>query len=61
MAVSIKELQTTPTGNITSDVSEKMYAELHLIRRSIAAAVFALGTDEQIRRFNEHMESTKPS
>jgi len=61
MAVSIKELQTTPISNIHSDASEKMYSELQLIRRSIAAAVFALGTDEQISRYNEHMESTRPA
>lgn len=61
MAVSIKELQTTPTGNTSSEVQEKMYSELQLIRKSIAAAVFALGTEEQIRRFNEHMESTRPA
>lgn len=61
MAVSIKELQTSPTGNTTLDASEKMYSELQLIRRSIEAAVYALGTDEQIKRYNEHMESTKPA
>ena len=60
MAVSIKELQTTPTDKINTDPSEKIYSELQLIRKTIAAAFFALGTEEQIRRFNEQMESTKP-
>jgi hypothetical protein len=61
MAVSIKELQVTPTVTNASDVCEKMYLELQLIRRSIAAAVSALGSEEQIRKFNEQMESIKPA
>jgi len=61
MAVSIKELHTSTPGNTGLEASEKMYLELQLIRRSIAAAVFALGTDEQIRKYNEYMESTRPA
>ncbi|MBC7829140.1 MAG: hypothetical protein H7122_15425 [Chitinophagaceae bacterium] len=59
MAVSIKELQTTPI--INSEATEKICSELKLIRQSIAAAVFAFGTEEQIRRYNEHIATTKPA
>jgi len=61
MAVSIKELQTVPTVNPASEISEKMYAELQLIRRSISAAVYAFATDDQLERYNKHMESSKPA
>jgi hypothetical protein len=61
MAVSIKELQITPTENVNAVSCEKMFSELQLVRKSIAAAVFALGTDEQMKRFNEYMQSSTPA
>ena len=61
MAVSIKELQTVPTVNPASEISEKMYAELQLISRSISAAVYAFATDAQLERYIKHMESSKPA
>jgi hypothetical protein len=56
MAVSIKELQTLPDQNV-QDSSDKIFTELQLIRKTIAAAVFALGSDEQIRRYYQYMDA----
>jgi hypothetical protein len=61
MAVSIKELQTIPTVNPALEIAEKMFVEIQLIRRTMAAAAYAFATDEQLERYNKHMESSKPA